>query len=295
MKKAWIVLGFIFLCLHVGFLTPGFEARADSPCLVWNQFIYYDCADYVYDIINLSADMSGTCHGMQPVPDQDVCANRQLAEIPPVPVWLPDGYNEERWERNVGDKLLKYREYNSTMENPINYDPPVVLAEFPVCDGDQWTFLTGMGCPAEGCQATATYLGPVIVPAGTFQDCYQIFYDLPTGLSDQTWVACPCIGPVKSIIGIITAQLKSYDRCPDAVDDEDGDGFLSIVCHPLPPCGGDCDDSNPNVNPDATEGPHGDPTCSDGLDNDCDGKTDENDRDCTSGKTRVVVIPLGTD
>jgi hypothetical protein len=28
------------------------------------------------------------------------------------------------------------------------------------------------------------------------------------------------------------------------------------------------------------EGPNGDPTCGDGLDNDCDGLTDANDPDC---------------
>ena len=42
--------------------------------------------------------------------------------------------------------------------------------------------------------------------------------------------------------------------------DEDGDGYLTSD--------GDCDDSNPDVNPDASE------TC-DGNDNDCDGEIDE--------------------
>ena len=58
--------------------------------------------------------------------------------------------------------------------------------------------------------------------------------------------------------------------------DGDGDGF-SIggwigVCGPV-----DCDDDDPTVNPEAVEGPYGDPTCSDALDNDCDGHADEDD------------------
>ncbi len=63
--------------------------------------------------------------------------------------------------------------------------------------------------------------------------------------------------------------------------DWDTDGYVSDAC----PTGDDCLDSNPNVNPGATEGPAGDGTCTDGLDNDCDGLTDEAaDPDC-------IVIP----
>jgi len=42
--------------------------------------------------------------------------------------------------------------------------------------------------------------------------------------------------------------------------DRDGDGFTI--------CGGDCNDNNADINPDATE------IC-DGVDNDCDGMIDE--------------------
>ena len=61
--------------------------------------------------------------------------------------------------------------------------------------------------------------------------------------------------------------------------DIDKDGYF------LPTCGSqcdplDCDDTNPAVNPGATEGPEGDPTCSDGIDNDCDGYVDDTDAGC---------------
>ncbi|MGA1394024.1 MAG: putative metal-binding motif-containing protein, partial [Phycisphaerales bacterium] len=51
--------------------------------------------------------------------------------------------------------------------------------------------------------------------------------------------------------------------------DADGDGYPPIACG-----GGDCDDSNPDVNPGAKE------LCGDGIDNDCDGLVDCDDPDC---------------
>jgi hypothetical protein len=59
------------------------------------------------------------------------------------------------------------------------------------------------------------------------------------------------------------------NNCDGSIDegfDADGDGYSS--------CGGDCNDADPAVNPGASEGPEGDPTCSDTIDNDCDGLTD---------------------
>jgi hypothetical protein len=58
--------------------------------------------------------------------------------------------------------------------------------------------------------------------------------------------------------------------------DTDGDTYLDSAC----PGGNDCNDGNGNVNPGVTEGPYGDPTCSDTLDNDCDTLTDTSDTGC---------------
>lgn len=70
--------------------------------------------------------------------------------------------------------------------------------------------------------------------------------------------------------------------------DNDGDGYYVSTCgsecDPI-----DCDDTNPKVNPGATEGPEGDPSCSDGLDNNCDGEVDELDQDCVSSKWGSMV------
>lgn len=51
----------------------------------------------------------------------------------------------------------------------------------------------------------------------------------------------------------------------NAGEDEDGDGFSSIV---------DCDDTDPDINPGADE------ICIDGIDNDCDGDVDADDSEC---------------
>lgn len=64
--------------------------------------------------------------------------------------------------------------------------------------------------------------------------------------------------------------------------DLDGDGYgsaASLTCkHPEL----DCDDGNPDVNPGMTEGPYGDATCDDGLDNDCNGLGDGDEPQCIS-------------
>ena len=63
----------------------------------------------------------------------------------------------------------------------------------------------------------------------------------------------------------------------DEFDDGDGDGYMI--------CEGDCDDTDPDVNPLAEEGPLDDPTCSDGIDNDCDGLIDT-DPECIA-----ILVP----
>jgi len=58
---------------------------------------------------------------------------------------------------------------------------------------------------------------------------------------------------------------------PEINCDVDEDGYISDS----PQCGGnDCNDYNININPGAAE------NCYDGLDNDCDGKVDDDDPDC---------------
>lgn len=75
----------------------------------------------------------------------------------------------------------------------------------------------------------------------------------------------------------------------DADADGYSNGFRTESCHQpegfrkpgeLTNISGDCNDSNGAVNPGKVEGPSGDPTCSDMMDNNCDGTTDLNDQNC---------------
>jgi YD repeat-containing protein len=76
-------------------------------------------------------------------------------------------------------------------------------------------------------------------------------------------------------------ETPQVSTCPDG----DSDGYGYPGGDPTCPNGtaADCNDSDPNINPGATEGPAGDATCSDLADNDCDGSTDDIDADCQGG------------
>ncbi len=94
--------------------------------------------------------------------------------------------------------------------------------------------------------------------------------------------------------------------------DVDGDGYSdgttnTISCTrpvgykistELTATSGDCNDNDSTVHPGATEGPTGDPTCSDTKDNDCDGLTDNADENCeiiiSNYSLNIVVVGQGT-
>lgn len=77
----------------------------------------------------------------------------------------------------------------------------------------------------------------------------------------------------------------------DACTDNDHDSYNSTASEGGVNCGGsanvDCDDANIFVNPGATE------LCSDRIDNDCDGDTDEDDSDCADAapETDCTIDP----
>jgi hypothetical protein len=73
-----------------------------------------------------------------------------------------------------------------------------------------------------------------------------------------------------------TTDIGSYAFCSDL----DGDGFS-------PP--EDCDDSNPNINPNIPE------ACDDGLDNNCNGQVDEQCTTCTDNDADGYFAQSGCD
>ena len=89
-------------------------------------------------------------------------------------------------------------------------------------------------------------------------------------------------------IGIILLSgmfLMGQDTwAPPPCTDLDGDGYGNPASASCTYPERDCDGSNPDVNPGVTEGPIGDPTCSDGLDNDCVGGVDMDDVACTGSE-----------
>jgi len=64
--------------------------------------------------------------------------------------------------------------------------------------------------------------------------------------------------------------------------DNDGDGYGNPASTACPHPELDCDDTDPNVNPGASEGPPGAASCYDRRDNDCDGYVDSADDGCTT-------------
>jgi lysophospholipase L1-like esterase len=62
--------------------------------------------------------------------------------------------------------------------------------------------------------------------------------------------------------------------------DLDRDGYGSPAAPSCPYPEPDCDDSDRHIHPGVVETSYGDPICSDGLDNDCDGLTDSEDGGC---------------
>jgi hypothetical protein len=87
----------------------------------------------------------------------------------------------------------------------------------------------------------------------------------------------PCTDDDGGPLDLVSDRQPDDLPLPDQDCDVDRDTYIS------PACGGDdCNDGEAKVNPGETEGPPGSPSCSDNLDNDCDGNPDLQDSDCVN-------------
>jgi hypothetical protein len=73
--------------------------------------------------------------------------------------------------------------------------------------------------------------------------------------------------------------------------DADSDGYYDAAC----PGGDDCDDGDAAINPGAAENQSDAASCTDGVDNDCDGLTDDSDPPCTGSGGVYYVRTDGDD
>jgi len=150
------------------------------------------------------------------------------------------------------------------------------------CDeaGDQCT-TTGNPCPddgvfcngAEGCDEVGDQC---ITPEDPCVDASSCTDDLCYEDTDTCENPCNAVGPEDPCCGDPGCAGTAVCFCLD----NDDDGFGSPGDPSCPDPREDCDDTDPDVNPGVPEGPYGDTTCSDSLDNDCDGSSDYRDLDC---------------
>ena len=220
--------------------------------------------------------ITGTYVAYEPVPTQESIMAYH---------WVMTG-GYESWSTIDEGRREVYRECGGPRaDDPpcINFDPPWIGLTFPQCFGDVWDTHPEWSWTKEVLAADLT----ITVPAGTFDGCVEtVSYDD----GDLRWinVHCPCIGNVMILDETGAAwELESYDLCPDA----DGDGYWDEDCLDALPCGGDCDDADPAINPDAVES-FALGNCADGKDNDCDGLIDEADPDCLPTTCPVRIAPV---
>lgn len=160
------------------------------------------------------------------------------------------------------------------------------LAELP---DSTWALDGGIGDVAVDATGAAM-LHATAAGTGIVTARHPLYGAASTGV--LTVVACVADGDcVDACHSTGQCRLGSCVQGP-ADRDADQDTFIDAMC-----VGGtDCDDSLASVNPNGMERGYATAVCSDGLDNDCDGKRDAADPDCAPNSApiaRIGVTPPG--
>ena len=117
-------------------------------------------------------------------------------------------------------------------------------------------------------------------PAGCFKDSDGDGFgalDPPSGVDVGTDCDDASLTAASTFPG--AAEIDAPLNCMRDVDN-DGYGDEAVTLPIV--AGNDCDDTMPAINPGVTEGPSGDPVCSDTFDNDCDDQVDASDPGCSA-------------
>ena len=134
-------------------------------------------------------------------------------------------------------------------------------------------YLTGLeldGVPLPGLSVSAIPGDPTPVEAVEMRVNPAQPWTL-TGNVRFSWVSANGYPPKEA--RIMFSAKGQYVPCTD--DDEDGYSVEEEYCGAV-----DCNDSDPDVNPGVFEGPYESPKCTDRIDNNCNGHTDDLDPGC---------------
>lgn len=171
----------------------------------------------------------------------------------------PDPTMPHKWIPVVDPVAMKRNKSSSPLFAPASFKPaapakPATPFVFATCTAWSGTFL-GTTCSGQL---------PFCITRNELDD------NVEPGLRSHMQVPGPCVNesdPNDPCVGTSTTHTKlvidsGCPTCPDA----DGDGAASSACG-----GTDCRDDNPAINRNAPE------NCNDGIDNNCDGLTDDED------------------
>jgi len=192
---------------------------------------------------------------------------------------------------------------SDTKDNNCNGQIDETPCICPDADSDGFTASYCGGTDCDDVSNTVYPGAPELCTDGKDNNCNGL-----KDCADPAAVNCPAItdadGDGYDVAGICgkadcdDTDPKVYPGAAELCDGKDSncDGWkaptdVDADGDKVPVCAGDCNDSNPNINPLILERHIGDPLCGDGIDNDCDGRADALDSGCAPGSCNTKTSP----